>query len=326
MRKTILALLLLSSTSLFAKEDVFISNKLDSGAIQVRADDLTIGREDWIAVYHKNASNAWKNAINAKWIRLTPTEKSGRYHIYSGAVRIKKSGEYQVRYFKNNTFKVYKAFDFKIAKKRDSFVTDLVADTEIPNHPQIVISGFVKDVAVPAPKDWIGIYKKGDDNSWRNVIEWKWAKDTSFNNMQDVYHREMLLDPKKYSGDEEYEARYFLNNSYTTYIKSKPFHIKKPNLLNISDIYANYKNEKLTFGVELTEGRDFKYGDKDWIAIYKAGDSNAWRNVLTWGWAKDFKYNELTKDIHLKNGEYEIKYFKNNSYNTYMSARLSVDN
>jgi len=329
MRKMILILLLLSASNLFA-DDVFISEQLDSGAIEVRADDLTIGKDDWIAIYPKNASNAWKNVIDWKWVRLTPTEKSGRYHIYSGAIRIKKSGEYQVRYFKNNSYKLYKAFDFNIAKKRDSFVTKLIPDMEIPNHPQIVISGFIKNVTVPAPKEWIGIFKKGDDNNWRNVIEWKWAKDTYYNNIQDKYHRIMPLDSENYSADVRYEARYFLNNSYNMYLKSKPFYIPKLNKLNIEGISASYKNENFKFKVWLTDGTEFKHGSKDWIALYKEGDSNDWKNVLTWGWAKDFKqldnkHYELIKTIHLEKGKtYDVRYFKNNSYNVYMHSQFKV--
>jgi len=334
MRKTLLLLLLLSSANLFANETddkswIRKMETLDNGAIRIFIDGTKVDdglreegtAKDWIAVYPKNASNAWKNVLDWRWADFTPYLRGNRDHVYSGATRIEKPGEYQVRFFRNNSYKLFKAFDFTITKKRDSFVTYLFGDYANMTHPQVVIHGFKRNTAVPAPKDWIGIYKKDDDNSWSNVIEWTWVKDTTFDG-NDRY-RVMPLDPKKYSADERYEARYFLNNSFKTHMKSDPFYVPKLNKLNIQEVNAYYQNGRLEFSVWV-DGKEFKHGSEDWVGLYKKGDSNDWSNVLTWGWAKDFTEKKLIRNIHLKKGEYEVRYFKNNSFITYMQRPLTV--
>jgi len=336
MTKIILTFLLVSFSSLFANESwLYKSETLENGAIRVVIDGLKVddgfregAERDWIAVYPKNASNAWENVIDWRWADFTPYKKGGRYHLYDGATRIKKLGEYQVRFFRNNSFKLYKAFDFRIIKKRASFVTALQGDNENPNRPQVLIYGFKRNIALPASKDWIGIYKKGDDNSWGNVIEWKWAGDTTFDG-NDRY-RVMYLNPKKYSPNKKYEARYFLNNSFTTHMKSKPFSTESSNnQISVTEIKGNYQNGRVRFNIYPRGIVKLKYGAKDWVGLYRKGTSNDWNNVLTWGWVKEFEdvdkgVFQLVKSIHLQKGKYDVRYFRDNSFITYKDSTFKV--
>jgi len=438
MTKIILTFLLVSFSSLFANESwLYKSETLENGAIRVVIDGLKVddgfregAERDWIAVYPKNASNAWENVIDWRWADFTPYKKGGRYHLYDGATRIKKLGEYQVRFFRNNSFKLYKAFDFRIIKKspnspllfyssnflymkgfiknvltagptdwvgiykvndnnnwdnviewrwakemhwdgNDAYqsmhlnlqkysenekyearyflnnsyitqtkskpfsiekskhsVTKLSANTEDKNHPKIIISGFIKNVVAPAPKDWIGIYKKDDDNSWSNVIEWIWAKDTSFDGNN--HYRIMHLNPRKYSLNEKYEARYFLNNSFTTHMKSKPFSTESSNnQISVTEIKGNYQNGRIRFNIYPRGIAKLKYGAKDWVGLYRKGTSNDWNNVLTWGWVKEFEdvdkgVFQLVKSIHLQKGKYDVRYFRDNSFITYKDSTFKV--
>jgi len=230
MRKTLLLLLLLNSTNLFADENwIYKSQTLDNGAIRVTIDGLQVDdglreegtAKDWIAVYPKNASNAWKNVLDWRWADFTPYRRGGRYHVYNGATRIEKPGEYQVRFFRNNSYKLYKTFDFKITKK--SQISPLLF--YYSNY--LYMKGFIKNVVTAEPTDWVGIYKVGDNNNWGNVVEWKWAKDLNWDG-NDAY-QSMHLNLQKYSKNTKYEARYFLNNSYTIQTKSKPFSIEQTN-------------------------------------------------------------------------------------------------
>ena len=57
-------------------------------------------------------------------------------------------------------------------------------------------------------QDWVGIYPVGSDNAWNNVVDWRWAKDTSKTQVdQGNWYKFDLEDGK-------YEARFFLNNSF----------------------------------------------------------------------------------------------------------------
>ncbi|CAA6814481.1 MAG: Unknown protein, partial [uncultured Thiotrichaceae bacterium] len=75
-------------------------------------------------------------------------------------------------------------------------------------------------------KDWIAIFQAEADNDWANVVSWVWAKDTSdadfYGNWYQFEDRESDLFNQpgghgKYSVKlpvDDYEARFFLNNSY----------------------------------------------------------------------------------------------------------------
>jgi len=174
--------------------------------------------------------------------------------------------------------------------------------------------------------DWVALYKKGDSNAWGNVLTWGWVKDFGSEKDGDAILRKNIN-----LQDGEYEVRYFKNNSYTTY-KSSSFVVEESQLLNISKITGIYngKDKKITFHISYNNYRKpFNFGQKDWVALYKKGDSNAWENVLTWGWVKDFYVDhwagrDLSKKIDLQNGEYEVRYFKNNSFTTYKSSSFKL--
>ena len=74
----------------------------------------------------------------------------------------------------------------------------------------------------PNPKDWLGVYKVGDSNSWSNVKLWVWAKDLE-KNPGGYYHQFENVNTIQ---GETFEVRYFLNNSFTPNKTSKPFTAK----------------------------------------------------------------------------------------------------
>ena len=68
------------------------------------------------------------------------------------------------------------------------------------------------------PKDWVGLYKKGKSNDWGNVIKWTWANAYVPNN--DDEDGPTLSFGQVNLADGEYEVRYFLKNSFTTYMSA----------------------------------------------------------------------------------------------------------
>jgi len=167
------------------------------------------------------------------------------------------------------------------------------------------------------PKDWIGVYKVGDSNAWKNVKLWTWVKDCrqdefDFGDKGAVGYK--FKNANLPTG--LYEARYFLNNTYVTALKSDAFRVIKTS----NKITANYSSANHKLHVEI-QNKNFKPNPKDWIGVYKVGDSTAWKNIKAWTWAKNFKQHAGANfvkytfdDLDLRQGVYRVKYFLNNTY------------
>ena len=73
--------------------------------------------------------------------------------------------------------------------------------------------------------------------------------------------------------------------------------------------------------------KNFNPNPKDWIGVYKADDSNDWKNVRAWVWAQDLKKNQnnfygyLFKNPDIHSGEYEIRYFLKNTFKTHKQSK-----
>ena len=276
--------------------------------------------KDWVGLYKKGDSNDWENVLTWGWAKDFGSERDGDA-ILTKNVNLTE-GEYEVRYFLNNSFTTYKEGDFFSfnwgGKHREVRNIDYIHEKKV-----LRIQGNVAYNFRVNAKDWIAIYKAKDNNSWKNVIEWKWAKDTHFDLEQDIGNPWRLFKlTKNYDPKIKYEARYFLNNSFTTYKKSQPFTVSSEKDINMNNITGSYKNGKIKFHVSLNWHKPFNPGKKDWVALYKKSNSNAWKNVLTWAWVKDFNQEyfsetELEKNINLPAGEYEVRYFRDNSFSTY---------
>ena len=307
-----------------------VSQPLKNGAVVVSFLSNYLPQQDWIAIYPKNANNDWQNVLKWNWAKKLPVNRGG-YYEYKDALTINKAGDYQIRYFKNNSFITYKSVDFTI-KPTLSPVSQLYYDNE---NDTIAIVGFTKDVSQPNPKDWIGIYPVGSNNTWKNVIEWKWAKDSFFSGNQQVNEidkRYIQLDKNKYQSNKKYEARYFLNNSFETYKKSNPFTIQAKDINLFRMTAFSEFNSTTIYLVGLNSY--LQANPKDWIGIYKKGTSNDWNNVVAWLWVKNVKtplvenlprtkYTAI-KTPKLSRGNYEIRYFLNNSFTTYKSSPITV--
>ena len=179
-------------------------------------EEEAIANRDWIAIYKKGASTEWKNVIDWSFVKDLECVAPAECHDLFEARSLPK-GEYEVRYFKNNSYNIETSIDM-VVEAHDSFLREIRI---YENNAElfIYIAGFPKHVK-PGKKDWVGIYKVGTSNDWANVIKWHWVDD-SLKSTRISRIWEIKLEELE-AGD--YEVRYFLNNSYTTH-KKKSFKV-----------------------------------------------------------------------------------------------------
>lgn len=278
--------------------------------------------QDWIAVYKKGTSTEWENVINWAWIKDLPNSESTHTitDIFNGS-RLTKPGEYEVRYFKDNSYTVDQSLSFTI-KEVDSYLKevyvppyDYLFNGEVT---KVTLRGFHKDIFLPAKKDWVGIYQAKDDNTWENVVQWAWAndlKDTNYN---------LKLNLEKFEEGVEYEARYFLNNSFTTYKKSRPFYVggvpeheeKRVTCTRIIN------NEDKPNGLSVCVTPDYRTEpSKTWVGVFQKDiEAKNYNSLIAWSYLdKENAYNihvlEILKPELLIDGqEYQTVYFIKDSY------------
>jgi hypothetical protein len=157
--------------------------------------------------------------------------------------------------------------------------------------------------------DWIAIYPAGSSTAWGNVITYH-------------YTNGLVSDTETWQplpvGN--YELRAFFNNSFNleaTHAFSVEANVAEVTLTTNKDIYL--PNEIITVDYANMSGNAL-----DWIAIYPAGSSTAWGNVITYHYT-----NGLISDSEtwqpLPVGDYEIRAFFNNSFNLEVSHAFSVE-
>jgi len=144
--------------------------------------------------------------------------------------------------------------------------------------------------------DWMAIYPKGTSNDWNNVLQWTWTNDVAQGN-----HQFNALPVG------EYEVRAFYNNSYNVEAKHS-FKVEGGRVTTVSTSKESYgSNEPIvaTFAEMLGH-------EKDWIAIYPAGSSTDWGNMIQWSWTNGQVNGTHTFDV-LPAGDYDMRVFFRNS-------------
>lgn len=188
------------------------------------------------------------------------------------------------------------------------------------------------------PQDWIGIYAAGDNTDWGNVISWRWASQSS----------QTTVDPGNWykfpdntiTGGEaplpegRYIARFFLNNTYTV-DTSVSFTVKMPHVTSQLETYKKTYDTDENIWIEL---KNAPGNTQDWVGIYPADANNDWNNVKAWRWANEnsqtsvdpgiwYKFSDTSikpNEQHLPLGNYEARFFLNNTYNTEHSVYFKI--
>jgi len=157
-------------------------------------------------------------------------------------------------------------------------------------------------------EDWIGIYPRNSNNSWSNVIAWAWARDTSPTTVDPGDWYEFQLN------DGAYDARFFLNNTYTVE-DSIAFSVGE-----ISEPTVSIDNDAVSPNENIHVSLSNLSGNQDWVGIYPKNASNSWGNVVTWKWADN---TNITLS-GVSAGEYEARLFFNNTYNLEAKTTFTV--
>jgi len=211
--------------------DIVVHYEKDKG--ECHPENRPEDAKDWIAIYKKGTSSAWKNVIKWAWVKdLKGYAPCDEDHVYSNALIGLVNGDYEARLFKNNSYVVNTSLTFNVKDNSNSYEANLKLIPKNKIYPSM-IQILYKNEKECSPTnraenatDWIGIFKKGTSSAAENVIKWAWVKDLSGIAPCDVGHE--YLNYKKDLSNGTYEARFFKHNSYVVN-KSLEFNVKNEN-------------------------------------------------------------------------------------------------
>ncbi len=259
--------------------------------------------QDWVGVYPQGASNAWDNIVKWSW---TGGIIDGNITI--GTIPV---GDYEVRAFFNNSFEVESSYPFSIEEGDLDVNISTTKNSYLPNEDVVVnFSNMLGDV-----KDWIGIYPQGASNDWGNVVAWKFTNalvdgNITFSNLAEGNYSVRAF----FSNSFNLEA----NSSFT--IQDEEVTVDEVTLTLNKEVYA--QNELIYINYDHMQGNNL-----DWIAIYPAGATYHFENVIdykyTWGnisgeialggFPQGETLHGFTPMPRLSAGNYEIRAFFNNT-------------
>ncbi len=163
----------------------------------------------------------------------------------------------------------------------------------------------VTDVAGKS-NNWVGIFHKGERNSWSNVVVDYW-----------FYEKNASMQFEALEAG-EYEARLFYNDTVDPAIESVSFSVKGDPLKFESLKNSYKKNEKIKISYANIAGLK-----NNWIGLFKRGAENRWYEVLQEFWLENKKGMAEFKSLPL--GEYEARLFYNDSLNPEAVVSFVVD-
>ncbi len=265
----------LNKTIFKPNEDIYVNFK-----------NLPGNKKDWIAIYLKDSSNEWKNVL--RW-DFTDAQVNGKKHFKKLPV-----GFYEARLFFNNSYKVEKKILFKVEGKQLPPLLFSNKSSYKINEP----INIRYENLFGTQKDWVGIYKEGSSNDWKNVLRWFYT-DAEVEGNRTVGG---LLD------EGFYEARVFFNNSYKSESKIS-FEVIKDKIepiVHAKDLYV--EGEKI-----VVDYSNFSGNHDDWIGIFPHGAKNSWDSALMWHYTEGNRSGKMIFD-YLPRGEYELGIFFDDTY------------
>ena len=271
---------------------------IPSERVSISFQEMFGDSQDWVAIYPKGSTNAWINVLDWQW---TDGVKTGTITLKNLPV-----GQYEARAFYRNSYTLEKSCDFSVDAERNDLNLSL-------NKSQY----FEKDdVTVKFEnmlghdEDWIGIYPKGKDNKWDNMVQWEWTNgakkgEVSFSALEVG----------------EYEARAFYRNSFISE-SVIPFVVEKElEGIQISTDKSIYVPNELIY----VTFNNMQGNETDWIGIYPAGSSYEFDNVIASKSTHGLKNGEVSFD-GLEAGNYDIRAFFNNSLSKEAEFEITVTN
>ena len=262
-------------------------------------------KTNWVGVYKKGASNDWGNVLQWSWAKDLKqcSDNNNARCINIGGL---KDGQYDIRYFLNNSY----ITDYsKTVKLETVGLPKFIKITNTDSYNGKLL--FDIDASSKGDKTWVGVYKKGTSNAWKNVLAWTWYDASRLINSV------VLPNPVP---NTTYELRLFYNNSYK--LEAKVEYKVGGDVIDEPKIF---RAEQRPFGV-IFETTTSGKGNKDWVGLYKVGASNSWNNVKAWSWV-DVEPKDYGKGFSvdgLPSGEYELRLFYHNSYKVEAVKRITL--
>ena len=263
----------------------------------IKVENRPNNNQDWVGVYPAGSNNEWKNVVKWSWAKDTSKSKDpGDWYEFEGLA----NGEYEARFFLNNTFVVEDTIAFSVGT--------LAMKTSKTNYAEKEkVSVTIKGGTLSGDRDWIGIYPKGASSAWGDVIAWNWAKRGTTT----------LSRVNRPMPEGEYEVRLFFHNATSNDKIEAKHSFTVSDRVNISTSKNTYNpNENIV--VEINNQAE---DNQNWVAIYPKNASNAWKNQITWNWTKGKKSVTLN---HVPSGQYEARLFYNNSFELEAKSGFSV--
>ena len=298
MIKKIVALLLIVSVSLFAAVTVTVDKSTYEPAenINVTLTGMPGNEGDWVGIFPKDSSNAWENVVTWKFDGQVT---DGTYTL-DGVP----AGNYEARVFLDNSYTLLAKTSFEVQEGNYNTTITTAEPTYESNKPiTVILSGMPGNTG-----DWVGIFPKDSSNAWENVVTWKFDGQVT-----DGTH---TLDGVPAGS---YEARVFLNNSYTLLAKAE---------FTVEDV--TYNTQVTTSKSQFNTGEninitltDMPGNEGDWVGIFEKNSESIWENTIAWKF--DGHVVDGTYDLDsVPAGEYEVRVFLNNSFTLLAKTAFTV--
>jgi len=290
----VIALLITTPNSTTADTDIQLKSgyTLDQPVVVQLKNGVGTSGSEWMGIFDSdtNSLKHWRNTNGLKNAEFNLTNS-----ITIGA-GINKPGNYEIRYFANDTYEPTVTKSLVISKGTEFKIIPIKRYISI--YDPLIVSLYNTPTG---HKNWIGLYKKGDTND-RKHIWWRYLPDA----VEGDFELPSIDDPGSY------EIRAFLNNGYAEKMEVETViatsQIKYP-LRIINNPVA--KDEPIT--VLLPQGLNPDLND--WVGIYTVDEANP-RNYISWRYTKHANASNILQipEANLAPGQYEARLFKNNRY------------
>lgn len=278
--------------SIEMQEDIFNTEE----EIVVPFKGLKGQSNEWMALYPAESSNDYGNIVGWK---LTGGTVNGTVTFEA-----QKVGNYDIRLFEAGNLitsqQISVLYPTVVSTVKQTYLTDETVDVLFENM-------FGDD------EDWIGIYPVGSSNAWENIVAWDWTGGESDG---------MKLFDALEAGD--YEIRVFFKNSFNTVASTQILVEEKQDPVDPNTSVETTKQTYATNEKIIAMYDNISGGNEDWIAIYPVGSSNDWANMIQWQWTDNAKSGVANFDP-LPAGQYEVRVFLNNSFDTEAKSVFSVE-
>lgn len=174
----------------------------------------------WLGIYPAGTNSDWKNVVRWRWTHQNTQAQSDAHkqqHWFKfpdvnhrANEKSLPEGRYIARLFFNNSYKVESSISFSVGDVEPT--SRLKVDTAYK--PDIWVK--LENQAHANGKDWLGIYPADTNSSWKNVVAWRWAHQTSDAVEEGDWYKfpDVAKGFNKRLPKGKYVARFFLKNTY----------------------------------------------------------------------------------------------------------------